>query len=145
MTRLVALSIAALALGCTSVEGSFAASGEPLGDWEFIPERCASGERSGFFGVALRSGEHEDQQVRLFREPAGADRVQIVIPGTCDATTCEAIELGPESGCELFDTRIERSNSSTNGIWHMHGHLALDCDFATGGSFRGEAEFSNCH
>ena len=126
------------------VTGSLIVSGGSSGDWELVPDLCFSGERNGYFGVFIGSSEFEDRFIRIFREPSGEDRVLIAIPGSCEGSRCRAIEIGSESGCDRFETRLQRGNSITNFIWHMHGFIGLDCSLSSG-EIRGEFEFSDCH
>jgi hypothetical protein len=126
------------------VSGSLIVSGGSLGDWELVPDLCFSGERNGYFGVFIGSSEFEDRFIRLYREPSGEDRVLIAIPDSCEGSRCRVIEIGSESGCDRFETILQRGNSITNFIWDMHGFIGLDCNLSSG-KVRGEFEFSDCH
>jgi hypothetical protein len=140
---------AAIVSGCTSIEGQFIAGGEPLGDdWEMSPERCRSLELEGFFGVRL-SSPGQDRVIRLYREAPGVDRVQIMIPDSCDGDVCLAWVLGRDSGCDVFDASLRGTNVYTNDIRHIDGRLALDCHFEDEdgdvGWIAGEVTFTDCH
>jgi hypothetical protein len=131
--------------GCTSVEGGFVGGGEHFGDdWEMTPESCRSLEPEGFFGVVLR-GPGEDDVVRLYREAPGQDRVQVVVPGSCDGNQCLALALGLESDCDVFETELRRTSVSTNDVRHIDGRIALDCRFEDDGWIMGEVSFSDCN
>ena len=48
-------------------------------------------------------------------------------------------------GCDSFDSSIARTNTQTNDIWHIDGHVDVRCRFLDGGSLSGTVEFCNCH
>ena len=77
--------------GCSKAEGTFTATGEPIGDRTVNPVRCRSGQRMNFHGVMLLT---EDDAVAIrvleghlkleckFKETGGRARASITF--SCD-------------------------------------------------------------
>lgn len=135
----------ALSACAPSVDGELVSLGGELGSWTMRPDGCESGELTGFFGVLLTDEAHPELTARVFREASGQDVLQVVVPGSCNADTCLALEIDHGSGCATYRTTLERSNWQTNDVWHMDGELEVDCRFLDGGALTGRVTFSGCH
>jgi hypothetical protein len=133
----------------TSAEasGSFQSHGGRLGDWTLSPDDCSSGERDGFHGVWLFGGDGPEKRLQLVKNPGFGYIVRIPVPGTCDADgDCEAVVL-TESSCDTLDADVHRDkgHTQTNDVYHLEGHVRLDCEIEGGARLSGEAVFEDCH
>ncbi len=146
---LVVVGIIGLVFWGTASEasGSFESSGGELGDWSLTLDDCDSGERDGFHGVWLLAGDDPEQRLQLVKSPSRGYLVRVPLPGTCDEEgACKALVLTPSS-CEKLEAKVRRDSgrAQTNDIYHLEGHLRLDCKLKKGGHISGEAVFEDCH
>lgn len=131
--------------GCSSTEGTFHASGDPLGDFEFTPTQCKSGEHQSFFGVVLLGEDTSAGGLKLVKDPRDGDFIQIEVPGSCDVggDNCKVVTIDPDH-CKRFDVDIRTTNTTVNDIRLLDGKLQLACTFPEGGRATADIEFESC-
>jgi hypothetical protein len=132
--------------GCSSTEGSFHATGAPLGDYVFTPAQCRSGEHESFFGVFLLGESESAGGLKIIVEPTGEKMVQAEVPGSCKGANnddCRVVNIERDS-CETFDIGLQRTDTYVNEIRLLDGHLRLDCRFEDGGSAKADVKFESC-
>ena len=131
-TRILAATTLVLcATGCSGVdvEGALQFEGAPWGTTEFVPTTATSGEEFGLFFGVLVQRDADMLSVRIHREPAGEDVVQVVNPEEGLSVRIE------EDQCETYDV------SMASRLCEIWGSVELDCTVATGGSVVGRIEF----
>ena len=127
--------------GCSKAEGSFTATGEPIGDRTIEPKTCKSGQHMGFHGVVLLTAD-EAAAIRVVEDPVKGTLVQVQKKETCKGDSCEYVVFDREE-CTQFDVSIESTNTTVNDIRVLEGHLRLDCKFAeTGGTAKADITFT---
>jgi len=132
--------------GCSSVEGQFVATGEPLGSFTFIPASCRSGQRMNFFGVAILGKGPNDGAIVPIQDVTQGKMVKVEVPGSCqppDLEICKEIDIKPEQ-CEVFELSVKRTNTTVNNIVLLDGYLKLDCKFPEGGTAKADMKFTSC-
>jgi len=132
--------------GCSSVTGSFVASGPPLGAFTFTPKMCRSGQRMSFFGVALLGAGPTDGGVLVIDDAVQGKLLKIEVPGSCQPPgyeVCTVVEVRPAQ-CTTFDVAIERTGTEVNDIRLIDGHATLDCALPEGGKLTAGVVFESC-
>ena len=131
--------------GCSSTEGTLHASGDPLGDFEFTPTQCKSGEHESFYGVFLLGDDGAAGGVKIIKDPREGDFIQVEIPGSCDSdgNNCKLVAIDPEH-CKRFNVDIRNTNTYVNEIRLLDGSLQLACTFPEGGSVTADIKFDSC-
>ncbi|MBM4397320.1 MAG: hypothetical protein FJ087_16750 [Deltaproteobacteria bacterium] len=133
--------------GCGHSEGSLVATGKPLGDFVLTPTQCRSGQRTGFFGVALVGDGPTEGGVLVVADPVNGRSLKIEVPGSCkppDYDACTEIAIKPEQ-CSTFDVRVERTSTTVNDIVLLDGHAKVECAFPEGGTAKADFRFENCN
>ena len=133
--------------GCGRVNGSFVSSGSPYGDFQFVPTRCRSGERAGFYGVTLMQEEPEGGGIMVFGEPS-RQKLVVQVPHSCGGSNaeqgqCKEFTISPEQ-CSRFNVLVSRTNITVNDIRLLDGQVVLDCKFPEGGTAMAGIHFENC-
>lgn len=132
--------------GCSSIEGSFTATGEPLGTFTFTPAQCRSGQRMSFFGAALLGEGQNDGGILVIEDAVRGKIVKVEVPGSCeppDYEKCKVVEIVP-SQCETFRLAVQRTGMMVNEIRLVEGSLALKCAFREGGTANADIVFKRC-
>ena len=132
--------------GCSSVEGQFVATGEPLGNFKFVADSCRSGQRMNFFGVVMLGKGPNDGAIVPIHDVAQGKMVKVEVPGSCqppDLEICKEIDIKPEH-CSVFQLSVKRTNTTVNNIRLLDGHLKLDCKFPEGGTAKADMKFTSC-
>jgi hypothetical protein len=132
--------------GCSSTEGTFEASGKPLGDFTFTPTHCRSGQHESFFGVYLLGKDGDAGGLKVVIDPRDGGAVMVEVPGSCrgaDNDDCTVVPL-EQDACATFDLDIEPTNTYVNDIRLLDGRLRLACTLPEGGSARADVRFSSC-
>ena len=128
MRRSLLLSAALLACLCAcraKIDASLSIDGKP-----FTPTSCKSGESHNFMGIDLI--DDAGLTLRLVQSPA--NKPSIILMDGADVT-----ELG-----ECGKLRIQRQNSSANGIMNVEGEGKLECK-TDAHSVSGSFTFEFCH
>lgn len=131
---------------CSSVEGQFVSTGEPLGAFTFVPKQCRSGERMDFHGAVLVGEGPNDGGIMVIQDPVKGQIIKVELPGSCqppDHEVCTEVTID-KSECSTFKVKVTRTNTTVNDIRLMDGSLELDCKFREGGSVKAKLDFSNC-
>ena len=128
-----AVGVGVFFMGSSKIEGGFTATGDQLGEWTIAPDRCGSGQRSGYFGVQLQVGNSASPAVRLIEDPVEGRLVIVQTPGG------DTHRFTP-SQCEAMDLDLIQTNTSYNDVWLMKGTAHLECP-----GFSGSVEFGGCH
>jgi hypothetical protein len=122
-----------------AISGQLTATGPTLhGDWVLDPGTCASGQHMQFYGVDIVDKTDPIKILRLVEDPVQGRIVKMNIPGTDQALFID------RASCKVWDWTLEPTNSTYNDIRLLDGHIALDCTFATGGTFTGRIDFKGC-
>jgi hypothetical protein len=133
--------VVALGLGgCQSrdkFEGSLHARGGELGNWDFEPEICYSGEPEGFFGVDLSDFDGY-YYVRFVDDVIDGATLVPFLPGSNTRRS-----YLPEE-CDVFSVDIERTNIYIDDIQVLNGDMEVDCN-TEAGHFYGAVHFEGCH
>lgn len=127
------------------IEGDLHAKGPRVGTWKLTPDRCVSGEREGFFGVYLSTGE-KGKWVKVVKEPAtGQMMVTVPLHGEGESSDSGVVLRD----CKVLEGNIVRTNTRVNRIWMVNGKIKLDCELkhkeGEKGRVWGEVVFQNCH
>jgi hypothetical protein len=119
-----------------SIDGTFRANGGPGHAWELTPDRCTSGEHSGYFGADLyRAREGDDTEIVVIKD-GGGYRVLARAPNTGTM-----VVLTP-ADCTTFDAGVDYNGVSVNDIPGVAGFVRLDCTRPEIGHVTGTARFS---
>lgn len=133
--------------GCSSVTGNFIATGEPLGNFTFVPKQCRSGQHMSFFGsVLLGEGPQAGALVAII-DPVKGKMVKIEVPGSCeppDYEKCKEVIIDPKQ-CSRYDVIVNKTGIMVNNIVMIDGRVNLDCVFPGGGTAKGEITFERCN
>ena len=122
-----------------AVSGRLVATGPTLhGDWVLDPGTCMSGQHVQFYGVDIVDKTDPIKILRLVEDPVQGRIVKMNIPGTDRAWFID------KASCKEWDWTFEPANTTYNDIELLDGHIALDCTFATGGTFAGRIDFKGC-
>jgi hypothetical protein len=128
-----------LSAGCTEVHGHLIARGAAIGDWDFLPDDCKSGDHQEFYGVDLSSEHDLDRHVRVLVDPLLGDAVVVTLDGPPGAR----LDFLAHDCAELA-VSLDRGGSDRDP--DMSGELSLDCSRPDDDAhFRGWASFDNCH
>lgn len=133
--------------GCSSVTGSFTATGEPLGTFTFVPKQCRSGQRLGFFGAVMLGKGQQDGALVAFLDPVKGKVVKVEVPGSCeppDYEKCKEVIIDPKY-CSRYDMKLDRTSIMVNDIVMVEGSLDIECSFPGGGSVSGKLTFDRCN
>ena len=130
-----------LLCGCGSLlQGSLTADWPAQGKTLSItPDECESGERNGFFGVDMSTQGVEGAHIRAISDPKDGATVKLDLPGLDQTLT-----LTPGGNCEVLELKVSRQGSRTNNIYHVQGHLRLECSEA-GVTLKADISFADCH
>lgn len=131
---------------CSSVEGQFVSTGEPVGTFTFMPKKCRSGERMDMHGAILVGEGPTDGGIMVIQDPVKGPIVKVELPGSCqppDYEVCTEVTID-KAECSVFKVKIKRTNTTVNDIRLMDGSLELDCRFKEGGSVKAKLDFENC-
>jgi len=132
--------------GCSKVEGNLVATGEPMGNFTFVPKQCRSGQHMNFFGAIILGAGPQDGAVVPFIDPAKGKQVKVEVPGSCeppDYEKCKEVIIEPKY-CSQYDVVVDKIPVMINDIVMMKGHLNLDCTFPGGGTAKGTIIFDRC-
>jgi hypothetical protein len=128
--------------GCSSTEGAFASTGQPLGDFVLSPKECKSGQHEGFYGVFLLPEKENQGGIKLVKDAVkNAWVIHVEIPGSC-SPGCKVVTLDATQ-CATYDIAVERTNTTVNDIRLLDGRLNLACSFE-GGSASANVKFEGC-
>ncbi len=133
--------------GCSSVNGSLVAKGEPLGNFTFVPKQCRSGQRMNFFGSVLLGEGQQDGAVVAIIDPVKGKIIKVEIPGSCeppDYEKCKEVIIDSKY-CSRYDVIVDKIPVMINNIVLTGGRLNLDCVFPGGGTAKGEIAFERCN
>jgi hypothetical protein len=122
-----------------AVSGGLAATGPALGgEWTLEATNCASGAHMQFYGVDIYDKIDNVKVLRLVEDPVQGKVIKMNIPGTDRARF-----IAP-SECKQWDWAIVPQGTTYNDIQLLDGHVALDCTFPEGGTFKGRIDFAGC-
>jgi len=131
---------------CSSVEGKLVSTGQPMGNFTFVPAQCRSGERVNEYGAILVGEGPQDGGIMVIRDAKDGDIVKVEVPGSCkppDHEVCTEVTIDPKD-CKVFKVSIRRTNTTVNDIRLMDGSLELDCKLDQGGTVKAKLDFENC-
>lgn len=102
-------------------------------------DECWSGQMLQFRGVELFHDPMTNQRVRVVDDPVVGSRVVLVgvVPGRA------RVVVAPES-CATFESRIESSGNTLNGVRSVHGALKLSCNVPGAGVLAVDVTFTDC-
>jgi len=133
--------------GCSSVFGAFTATGEPLGNFTFVPKQCRSGQHMSFFGSVLLGEGPQDGAVVAIIDPVKGKIVKVEVPGSCeppDYEKCKEVIIDPKY-CSRYDVSIDKTGVMVNNIVMINGRVNVDCVFPGGGTAKGDVAFKRCN
>jgi hypothetical protein len=135
LRSLIVFALGALAMACTSVNGSFHATG--ASPWRLEPNMCESGLRRGYFGVDLyRRAEEPDDTELVALEEGGQVRLLARLPGR------GLMVRLTRSDCDVLDVDIHTNPVKVNGVRGLSGHATIDCRARELGRLAGSATFA---
>lgn len=121
-------------LGNSEASGTLMARGE-AGGWQFSPDDCSSGQRSGFQGVELSNDEDSSRVLRLVKDPVRGNLLIAEAAGAARPTV-----LADSTSCARFEYRFVRTSTTINDIVVVEGEAELDCP-----NVSGKVTFKGCH
>lgn len=133
--------------GCSRVTGTFVATGEPLGNFTFVPKQCRSGQHMNFFGSVLLGEGQQDGALVAVIDPVKGKTIKIEVPGSCeppDYEKCKEVIIDPKY-CSRYDVTVNKTGIMVNNIIMVDGKVNVDCVFPGGGTARGNITFEKCN
>jgi len=118
-----------------AITGSFAATSGPGPDWHLMPDRCISGNHSGYLGADLyRDQKGDDTEIVVIKD-GGGFRVLARIPDRG-----QMVVLTPDR-CSRFDAEVHFNGVTVNDVQAVAGSVAIECTSPELGHVTGEASF----
>jgi hypothetical protein len=136
-------------LSCTKIEGSITSTGEALGNWTLIPDKCMTGDRSRKVGATLYTDKNPNLFVELFKDPYNRVLIAVAIPSRCDKKTgaCKAVILN-QGQCSEYSADVKLTNVMTPDDFRgADGHVSLNCNVHVGvkkSRITAHVKFLNC-
>jgi hypothetical protein len=97
---------------------------------------CESGQRTGYFGVALFD-EHDRGVARIVLDPVKGYTVLVRTPND------KAAAITP-ADCPGMTVEVRRTNTEVNEIRLLDGEARIDCEITGGGRLKLNVTFSDC-
>lgn len=128
--------------GCVSTKltGQLNMDGRVLGNSEFSPNKCYSGDRYYFYGVDLVN-QPKDTILRVVVDPVGGTVLKV----TREANGAAQQVLFERDSCHVIDGQIEKTGWRVNHVEDFSGTLKLDCTTNEGEHIQGNLQFEHCH
>jgi hypothetical protein len=139
---LAALAVlGAASLSCVSVHGEIRSHGPPLGDYDFVADKCEqvweSEAGSGQWVAVDKAGRRV--AIGVF-PPAFRSDQSVTIARMDDLRQISLKENGLEARCRVFDAGETMSQEATD----FSGHVTVDCDTSQGGHVTASLVFRHC-
>ena len=128
----------------TIIKGEIISKGKQLGEFNFNPNECFSGERMQFHGITL--SVKDGGVLTGIIDPIKGKVIKVRTPKSCKSEDDDCNEFFiSKNSCSIYKINIQTTNVIINKIRALDGKLELDCKFPEGGSIKGKIEFENCH
>ncbi len=146
---LTLLSLIAVLISCTKIEGTIESTGDALGAWILAPDKCMTGDRERIVGATLYTEKDPNVSVRIAKDMRNQLLITVAIPSTCKKDgTCQAL-LIDKSRCSVLSGDVRLTNVMTpDDFHHADGSLSMDCAVNIGAKksrIKGEVRFANCN
>ncbi|MGA7615215.1 MAG: hypothetical protein WBX15_08535 [Thermoanaerobaculia bacterium] len=146
---LLAVTLALLGGGCRTggltavmhpeVSGTATLHGKALGDREFAPVSCRSGEYEFFYGADF--GDADGTIARFILDPSGAARLRLFDAGRPE----EPGVVFTASDCSELAVSLGRTGWEVNEIHDLHADVAFTCRSGSGETASGHLSAQHCH